>query len=149
MEKAGDILKKVLEANAIKLQDNENSIFVQWSKIVDEPLKSHTSVIDVRKQVLMIRADHPGIMQVFQFNERGILRKIRKRFPGLKIKSIRIQVWPKNINKEVIGRENGREKKKQEKGAETVKDVSIQKIEDLDLKMALESLYSAILKKGH
>jgi predicted nucleic acid-binding Zn ribbon protein len=94
MERAGDILRSLLEEGTLREGQKYISFYSSWEEIVGEPLCDHTKAVDVQSGSLTVQVDHPGWFQMFRFNEREILRKVKKRFPDLNIRSIKVRVVP-------------------------------------------------------
>lgn len=92
MEKAGDIIKKYFETLNIDKKTGTVSIFRGWNAIVDSGLASHSKVIEIEKSVLFVKVDHPGWAQTIIFKKKNILRKIKKKYPNLNVKDIRVFV---------------------------------------------------------
>ncbi|MCD6120805.1 MAG: DUF721 domain-containing protein [Spirochaetales bacterium] len=90
MEKAGNILKKYFETLNIDKKTGSVSLFRGWNAIVDSGLASHSEVIEIEKSIIFIRVDHPGWAQTIAFKKKNILKKIKKKYPDLDIKDIRV-----------------------------------------------------------
>ena len=90
MERAGDILKKYFETLNIDKKTGSISIFRGWNTIVDSGLAFHSEVVELEKSVLFIKVDHPGWAQTILFKKKSILKNIKKKYPDLEIKDIRV-----------------------------------------------------------
>ncbi len=94
MERAGDILRSLLSEGTLKEGQKYISLYTSWDEIVGEPLSHHSKAVDVQRGSLAVQVDHPGWFQMFRFKEKEVLRKVKSRFPELKIESIKVRVVP-------------------------------------------------------
>lgn len=94
MEKAGDILKILLSEENLKDHNKTASLFHSWPQMVGDRLADHSRVKDLEADWLIICVDHPGWYQMLQFKEQGILESLRRKYPSLKIKGIKVWVEP-------------------------------------------------------
>jgi len=94
MERAGDILRSLLSEGTLKEGQKYISLYTSWDEIVGEPLSHHSKAVDVQRGNLVVQVDHPGWFQMFRFKEKEVLKKVKLRFPELKIESIRVRVVP-------------------------------------------------------
>jgi hypothetical protein len=145
MERAGDVLKDLLKEGSLRRGNKYISFFRSWEEIAGETLSYHAKAIDVKHGSLIVEVDHPGWFQMFQFKEREILRRVKERFPELKIRDIRVRVTPKLEGKTHTGEEQ--EEEVDEMAHKEVFE-EVGKIGDEDLRRALGRLYGEILKKG-
>lgn len=90
MEKAGDLLKEYLDSLRLNRKTGNVEIFKGWDSLVDSSLASHSRVFEFEKSVLYVEVDHPGWAQTIFLKKSGIMRSIRKEYPDLEIKDIRV-----------------------------------------------------------
>ena len=140
MERVGDILKALLSEGTLKKGKKYISFYSSWEQIVGETLSHHTKAVDVQRGSLIVQVDHPGWFQMFRFKEQEILRRVRKRFPDLKIKNVKVRVVPatEKTARGMDGREKGNHSAADD--AEGIKDSELQK--------ALDRLHAEILERG-
>lgn len=105
METAGEILKDLLKDIGIDGRDDYSSIFRKWSVFVGDSLAAHSRVIDVKNGFLVVGMDHPGWYQTFQFQEPSVLKKIRKKYPELNIRGIKVKMESPKRNPEITDSE--------------------------------------------
>jgi len=149
MEKIGAFLKKFLAKNEVTLNNNYSSFFKSWDKIAGEPLSAYSKVIDISGNQLIVQVDHPGWVQMFQYNENRILKSIQKKYPELKIKAIKLIIVEKkaeNID-EIIEEETAEITGEEYKFTEEEKKI-FKNIKNSALKNKLLKLYSAAVKKN-
>jgi predicted nucleic acid-binding Zn ribbon protein len=65
-------------------------IYEKWDKIVQNKLKDHLKIKEVKDDVLILVADHPAWVQKANMSKKNILSKIKKEIPITNIKSIHI-----------------------------------------------------------
>ena len=51
-------------------------------------MASHSRVVDLKNNMLLVEADHPGWINLIQFHKSYILKGLQMKFPDLKIKSL-------------------------------------------------------------
>jgi hypothetical protein len=100
LERAGDILKELLKRRALSPAKAYMAFFRQWDDLVEDPLAAHIKPVDIKGHNLLLEADHPGWLQLLQFKENGLLKKIQVRYPELSIRAIRTRVSVKNSKPE-------------------------------------------------
>jgi len=137
MERVGDILKALLAEGALKKGQKYISFYSSWEQVVGERLSHHTKAVDIQRGSLIVQVDHPGWFQMFRFKEQEILRRVRKRFPDLKIKNIKVRVVPASAK---TARVMDEREKENDSAAEAVKDRDFQK--------AFDRLYKEILERS-
>ncbi len=92
MRKASEILKAIFDDEHIRITERYASLFDGWRKIVGEDIAAHSLVRDIDGKTLIVEADHPGWLQMIRLKERKILSSLRRKYPELEIRSIRIFV---------------------------------------------------------
>ncbi len=65
-------------------------IYEKWDIIVQNKLKDHLKIKEVKDDVLILVADHPAWVQKANMSKKNILSKIKKEIPITNIKSIHI-----------------------------------------------------------
>jgi len=139
MERVGDILKALLSEEPLKKGRKYISFYSSWERIVGETLSHHTKAVDVQRGSLIVEVDHPGWFQMFRFKEHEILRSVKKRFPELKIKNVKVRVVP-GTEKTARGTDE------REKTNHSATD-DAEGIKDSDFQKALDRLYVEILER--
>ncbi len=104
MKKASEILARLLERHTPQAQPY-SSLFGGWEQIVGDSLAEHSRVHELRQQNLIVDVDHPGWMQHLLLRKGTILAKLRKQYPQLGIRDIRVRV----VEREALGSRPGAE----------------------------------------
>jgi hypothetical protein len=153
VEKAGDILKRILKDTRPAKGEATSSLYTTWDRIAGEPLSHHTRVADIAGRRLIIEVEHPGWHQMLLFQAKAILRKVQKEYPSLNVKEIRMRyhaegkVRPmkqeKVGDKQVHAAKKGKSEGKVRKGEMA----SLGHISDEKLRKSLLRLYRGIVRK--
>ena len=144
MDQIGEFLKQLLDKNEIALNNNYNSFFKSWDKIAGERLSDYTKVKDISNNQLIIEVSHPGWLQMFQFEEQKILKKIRKEYPELKIKTIKLILKERTEKNKSATEEPDNE-------PSVLPDPDnkmFNSVKNSELKLKLQKLYNTVLKKS-
>jgi hypothetical protein len=91
MKKASEILSRLLERHSPQAQPY-SSLFGGWEQIAGDSLAEHSRVHELRQQNLIVDVDHPGWMQHLLLRKGAILAKLRRQYPQLAIRDIRVRV---------------------------------------------------------
>ena len=142
MERAGDLLKNIFKNKIFEKADKFSSFFRRWQMIVGEKLEKHTRVIDIKNHTLIVEADHPGWLQLLYIKKAKVLFLVKKLYPELKIKKMRIflvkkqeQAAEKKPEKELDVRDNVNNSQEE---------AEVLKIKNLELREILKRFYSSI-----
>ena len=92
MKKASEILAKILDEKNRNLGQSYSSVFGAWSQIVGDSLAEHSRIYEIRNRSLFIEVDHPGWMQLLLFKKPQILRSVKRKYPALDIRNLRVKV---------------------------------------------------------
>jgi predicted nucleic acid-binding Zn ribbon protein len=95
MKKAGDILKVLMEKIESEKEPSYRQsvkVFREWDTIVGEKLAAHSRVREFENGFLLVDLDHPGWLQMLQLKEREIVKRIRKFYPELEVKGLKLFV---------------------------------------------------------
>lgn len=92
MKKASEILARILDEKGRKTGTTYSSIFGGWSSIVGESLAEHSRVYELRNSNLFVEVDHPGWMQLLLMKKPQILRTVKRKYPVLNIRDVKIKV---------------------------------------------------------
>ncbi len=92
MEKAGDIFRSLLDRRLLEKGEQYADFFGSWEQIAGEQLSAHSEIKDIRNGVVLVEADHPGWIQLLQLRQHSLLDALRRRFPDLGIRSLRLQL---------------------------------------------------------
>jgi hypothetical protein len=94
MRKAADVLSKLLEANTRRPGQSRpySSVFGGWRDLVGLSLAEHSRVYEVRHGSLFVEVDHNGWMQLLLLRKARIMERLRRRYPELEIRDLRIRV---------------------------------------------------------
>lgn len=92
MKKAAEILARILDEKGRELGTTYSSVFGGWSWIVGESLAEHSRVYEVKNRNLFVEVDHPGWMQLLLMKKPQILRSVKRKYPALNIRDVKIKV---------------------------------------------------------
>ena len=90
MKKASDLID-IMMNNIISNSEQRKavSLFSTWSNIVGINEGSHSKIIEIEKNTVFVKVDHPGWLQKLELNKKNILKKLKIEYPELNIKNIR------------------------------------------------------------
>jgi hypothetical protein len=94
MERAGDILRSLFGRQTADEGLRYHRLFSGWDRIVGTPLAGRSRVEELENGHLLIRLDHPGCLQLLRMEEAAILKRLKREFPDLGIKTVRGIVRP-------------------------------------------------------
>lgn len=106
--KVDEIISNIFEnISTDKMNDNLNmisswksilmSINSRTNKNIGNLLVSHTKVIDLKNEVLLIETDHPGYIQTLQMYNSYILKGLKQKVPELEIKALSFRLKGTNF----------------------------------------------------
>ena len=90
---AAEILQNYFDAHQIEAAGEYHSFFSSWKDLAGIDLAAHSKPRDIKNEVLIVEADHPGWMQMITMKKREILREVRRRFPQIRIKDVRVVLY--------------------------------------------------------
>jgi len=114
------ILKVFSNIDKKKFEEKDN-IENAWKKIttsikstasnedIGSKLFYHSSIIDLKNEILLIETDHPGFIQLFRIHEKYILTGLKRFVPELNIKTLSFRL--KGSNAVLADRKREEEKK--------------------------------------
>jgi hypothetical protein len=88
VKKIGELLSAFFDEDTIKKARGYNDLFSSWRDIAGENIAAHSRIVELEKTVLRIEADHPGWIQILQIRQKGLLNRVCRKFPSLKITGI-------------------------------------------------------------
>jgi predicted nucleic acid-binding Zn ribbon protein len=94
MKKAGDVLSALFDENTLNKAKNYGELFspTLWAGLLESSGlaqgTSHSRIVELEKTVLLIEADHPGWIQLFQTKQKALLEAVQRRFPELSLTGI-------------------------------------------------------------
>jgi hypothetical protein len=151
VKKAADILARVLDEKNRKLGQTYSSIFGAWSQIVGESLAEHSRIYEIANRHLFIEVDHPGWMQLLLMKKTQIIRAVKRRYPDMEIKELRVKV---NLNYSTMISEEAESRVDQNEGeyktaGEQLEDLDrmLSSVSQEELKRRLRRLFLKSLEK--
>ncbi len=149
MKKAAEILARLLERHSPQAQPY-SSLFGGWEQIVGDSLAEHSRVHELRQQNLIVDVDHPGWMQHLLLKKGAILAKLRRQYPQLAIRDIRVRVVQRGS---LQGTEPGaappRDESEQAPQASGEVEQALSDVRDASLKEKLRRLLMRSLQRRH
>ena len=88
--RVGDILPGVLSSIGMDEKMEEAKLLKEWPEIVGEAVARRSAPRCIIKGQLYIEVENSAWMQEIRFHQGKILERIKERFPGLKLKGIRL-----------------------------------------------------------
>jgi hypothetical protein len=88
VKKIGELLSAFFDEETIEKARGYNDLFSSWRDIAGESIAAHSRIAELEKSVLRIEADHPGWIQILQIRQKGLLNRVRRKFPALNITGI-------------------------------------------------------------
>jgi hypothetical protein len=115
VKKAGELLKTFLSGDQFERAMKFDEFHRNWPDIAGQRLAAHSSVFDIDKGIMIVRADHPGWIQLLQLRQAYILKTIQTSFPELGIRGIAFRLvdteaYPAVTEKEEVPEGTGSEK---------------------------------------
>lgn len=90
--RAGDVLKDLFDRLVPEEAEEYSRFFTGWEKIAGAETAMHVFPRDIVKNVLILETDHPGWTQQIRMRQESLLKEIRKKYPDLEIKKIRVVI---------------------------------------------------------
>ena len=118
MRRAGDILRLFLDENTAGKAEYYEGFFAGWGKIVGEQIAAHSRVKDIQNGIVIVEVDHPGWIQMLQLKQTQVVTTLRKRYPDLEIRGLRLQLPWKGYSAQPKGNPPEEEKAAQAAGTE-------------------------------
>lgn len=87
---AGEVLNSLFEKYIPSVAGEYMTLTSGWNQIAGNELSFHVIPKDIVNGILVLEADHPGWIQKFRMEEKRIFKRIKKKYPVLKIKKIKI-----------------------------------------------------------
>jgi len=92
MNKAGDFLSAIFDANTLDKAKKSSRLLSAWEELAKKygivTAAYHSQIQDIQRGILYISADHPGWVQLLQTKEQFLLADISRMFPELGITGI-------------------------------------------------------------
>lgn len=93
--RAGDVLKSFFDKLVPQEASGYNRFFSGWDQIAGEKMSFHVRPRDILNGDLILEADHPGWIQQVRMRQEGLLGAIRREYPELEIRRIRVTIQKK------------------------------------------------------
>lgn len=149
IKKAGEVISSILSPEQSREFESIASFYTSWEKLTGSRLAAHSEPLDIRNGILLVKAEHPGWIQLLQIEQQKILEKVKNAFPELKITGISFRLDEPHVEtqkkrKEESIKESEPEVKIEEKDLKKI----LNNVKDEEFKKVLESLASTIDKTG-
>ncbi len=92
MCRVGDVLPGVLDSLGITGRMEEARLLEEWTEIVGDAVSKRSRPEGLHQGVLVVEVENNVWMQEIQFHRQEIAERVRERFPGLKLKGIRLRL---------------------------------------------------------
>ncbi len=115
-----------------------NTINTNKNKSMGDYLVAHSRVIDLKNNVLLVEADHPGYVQTLKMYNKYIIKGLNNKYPELNIKSLSFRLKGSDIELKNLEKNEIKNQKYTEKEIED--GISVKKELSEDLKSKFEQL---------
>ena len=102
MRESADIIRQYFDRDIVQEGEEWIKLISSWEKIIGTDLAAHIKVKDLKGATLILESDHPGWAQIFYMKKSAIMRKMKKQFPRVAVKSFRVLCGNKSINRELV-----------------------------------------------
>jgi predicted nucleic acid-binding Zn ribbon protein len=92
VRQAGDILRLFLDQNTAEQAEVYQGFFSGWNNIVGERIAAHSEVKDLQNGIVIVEVEHPGWIQLIQLKQAQFVDALRKKYPDLQIRGLRLQL---------------------------------------------------------
>ena len=90
MKKASDLINTMMDSLLQNDAQREAvSLFSAWNEIAGINEGSHSHIEEIENGIVFVKVDHPGWLQKLELKKSTILRKLKKNYPELSIRTIR------------------------------------------------------------
>ncbi len=90
MISVGDLLEKKFGSQKAKDAATYSQLFSSWEKVVGNRVASHSKIIELQGNTLIVEADHSSWIQIIQINKNKYLANLKRAFPALAIENISV-----------------------------------------------------------
>jgi len=100
---AADLINSLYASIDMETLNTTNKFVDSWKKIVSgikpdgTKLASHSRIIDLKNNILLVETDHPGWTQLLQMRRKYILNGLKLKFPQLEIHTIAFKLKSDNF----------------------------------------------------
>lgn len=102
MKEASELLGNFFDKSFYQEGEKYLEFKSAWSNIIGSDLSAHIDIYDLKDNILVAHADHPGWAQMFQMKKTAILKKIQKKFPELTVKDIKVKFKDNEFEKKAV-----------------------------------------------
>ena len=148
MEKAGDILKQLLDTKQRQNAAHYSSLFKGWEGMVGAPMDQHSWVKDIVNNILLVEVDHPGWMQMLFFKKRQILSSLKKAYPDLAISDISIRLGSARSERSEAEPAIAQAAEEDVESGEVEIEEVVARVKETELKDKLKRLFVSAVKRG-
>jgi hypothetical protein len=148
MKKIGDLLAAFFDEDTLKMAQGYGDLFSSWKDIAGENLAAHSRVTELERSVLRVEADHPGWIQILQTRQKGLLSRVRRKFPALNITGISFRL---SRNPAVPAQEDhngGQDIRAKTESAEAAPESVTENLQDLYAKISDDELRETLKRIG-
>ena len=89
---AAEVLTNVFEKIMPEDASQAHQFFSGWDRLVGQPTAFHVHPVDIVNGTLILEADHPGWIQRLRLVQGRLMGELKKKYPELGVKRIRITV---------------------------------------------------------
>ncbi len=153
----GEMLSKVFSNIESSRYKEKEAISNAWKNIITsicknnssgentgEKLYAHSSLVEIKNNILLIETDHPGFIQLFRIYEKYILNGLQKYVPQLEIKALSFRLQGSSVTLQDKKRESEESEKKYLQNQFEKEDKSLEKIYKQEKKSESKEIPSEI-----
>jgi hypothetical protein len=148
VKKIGELLSAFFDEDTIKKAQGYNDLFSSWRDIAGENIAAHSRIVELERSVLRIEADHPGWIQILQIRQKGLLNRVRRKFPTLNITgvSFRLNRNPAAPVQPDRDAESDARTETEEESTEAVPEIAAENLQDLYAKIKDDELRESLMR---
>lgn len=94
--RVGEILPRVLELMGLDDKFEEARLIQGWAEVVGPVIAKRSRPRMLRDGILFIEVENSVWMQELWFHQRQIIERIKKEFPKVEVKGIRLEIEKEN-----------------------------------------------------
>jgi hypothetical protein len=149
MERARDLLKDIFKGSLSQKGQRYYSFFKSWERILGKELSKNVRLVDIKKDVLLVSARHPGWKQMVYMKKHRLLALLNNLYPELAIKNIKISLLREDVPEiqSTAGKKQYEDNKKENTASEIDLRKEMKPVENGELRKILKRLYSSIHKR--
>ncbi len=95
MERVGEILRTLFDPETAQVAERWHRFFSSWESLVGPDLAGLTKLLEIERHEAVIEVEHPAASQLLGLHREELLARIRRDFPEVAVRALRVQVRPR------------------------------------------------------